>query len=184
MLEILDRPEMITFYDDLRTEFKATTSWLNAFIKRYKLSRQRQTKILQKLFEQLEEKLENFRRFVIRLRIRKSYELCNIFNMDETPVWFDMAGNFSIHPKGEKTVHIRRTGNENNRFTVVLTCAAGKVIYYFIIQFFSMNIFDLFNFFLQMEPNCHQFAFLRESNCHAEKKFLLVWLCGFKIVDG
>jgi hypothetical protein len=46
--------------------------------------------------------------------------------MDETPVWFDMAGNFTINPKGEKTVHIRATGNEKNRFTVVLTCAAGK----------------------------------------------------------
>ena len=86
MLEILDRPEMIAFYGDLRTEFKATTGWLNAFMKRYKLSTRRWTKISQKLPEQLEEKLENFRRFVIHLRIRKSYELCNIFNMDETPV--------------------------------------------------------------------------------------------------
>ncbi|GBB92349.1 hypothetical protein RclHR1_00020052 [Rhizophagus clarus] len=24
---------------------------------------------------------------------RKSFDLCNIFNMDETPVWFDMAGD-------------------------------------------------------------------------------------------
>ncbi|CAB4486255.1 unnamed protein product [Rhizophagus irregularis] len=44
--------------------------------------------------------------------------------MDETPVWFDMAGNFTIHTKGDKTIHIRGTGNEKNRFTVVLTCAA------------------------------------------------------------
>ncbi|PKY59395.1 hypothetical protein RhiirA4_412414 [Rhizophagus irregularis] len=34
-----------------------------------------------------------------------------------------MAGNFTINTKGEKTVHICGTGNENNRFTVVLTCA-------------------------------------------------------------
>ena len=51
--------------------------------------------------------------------------------MDETPVWFDMAGNFTINPKGEKTVHIRATGNEKNRFTVVLTCAAGQFFYIF-----------------------------------------------------
>ncbi|CAB4439968.1 unnamed protein product [Rhizophagus irregularis] len=44
--------------------------------------------------------------------------------MDETPVWFDMAGNITINPKGKKTVHVRGTGNEKNRFTVVLTCAA------------------------------------------------------------
>ncbi|GBC26000.1 uncharacterized protein OCT59_020306 [Rhizophagus irregularis] len=47
--------------------------------------------------------------------------------MDETPVWFDMTGwHFTINPKGEKTVHIHATGNEKNRFTVVLTCAADR----------------------------------------------------------
>jgi hypothetical protein len=44
--------------------------------------------------------------------------------MDETPVWFDMDGNFTTNPKDEKTVHIRVMGNEKNQFTVVLTCAA------------------------------------------------------------
>jgi hypothetical protein len=46
--------------------------------------------------------------------------------MDETPVWFDMAGNFTVNQTGKKTVSIRETGNEKNCFTVVLTCAAGK----------------------------------------------------------
>jgi hypothetical protein len=145
MFEILGRAEMIALYGDLRIKFKATTGWLNAFMKRYNLSRRRRTKISQKLPGQLEEKLEDFRRFVIRLRIRKSFELYNIFNMDETPVWFDMAGNFSIHPKGEKTVHIRGTGNENNRFTVVLTCAAGKNLYNLVI---FNKLFLISNFFL------------------------------------
>ncbi len=45
--------------------------------------------------------------------------------MDEMPVWFDMAGNFTINPKGEKTVHICTMGNEKNQFTVILTCAMG-----------------------------------------------------------
>src|SRR5436189_4689534 len=65
--------------------------------------------------------------------------------MDETPVWFDMAGNFSINQKGEKTVHIRETGNENNRFTVVLTCAAGKDLYSSVI---FNELFLISNFFL------------------------------------
>ena len=71
--------------------------------------------------------MDKFHQFVNRLRLEKSYELKNILNMDETPVWFDMASNFTINPKGEKTVHIYATGNEKNRFTVVLTCAAGKL---------------------------------------------------------
>ena len=43
-----------------------------------------------------------------------------------------MAGNFTIDHIGEKTIHIRGTGNEKNRFTVVLTCIAGKN--YFIVS--------------------------------------------------
>jgi len=37
-----------------------------------------------------------------------------------------MTENFTISQKGEKTIHIYVTGNKKNRFTVVLTCAAGK----------------------------------------------------------
>ncbi len=70
--------------------------------------------------------LERFYQFVANLRIEKCYEMCNIFNMNETPVWFDMASNFTVNQTGEKTVHIRETGNEKNWFTIVLTCAAGR----------------------------------------------------------
>jgi hypothetical protein len=126
MFEILKEPDMISRYGDLANNFMATFRWLTAFMKRHNLALRRRTRISQKLPEQLEESLESFYRFVIRLRIKNSIELCNIFNMDETPVWFDMAGNFTVNQKEEKTVHIRSTGNEHNRFTVVLTCAAGK----------------------------------------------------------
>ena len=37
-----------------------------------------------------------------------------------------MAGNMTINNKGDKTVHIHTTGNDKNRFTVVLTCSASK----------------------------------------------------------
>ena len=99
------------------------------FMKRYKLSRRRRTKISQKLPTQTNELLNNFQQYIIRLRTEKSYEMANILNMDETPVWFDMAGNFTIDQTGEKTIQICGTGNEKNRFTVVLTCAAGKYIF-------------------------------------------------------
>lgn len=111
--------------DNAGDDFKTSDRWLSAFMKRYKLAWRRRTKISQKLPAQTEELLENFRQFVIHLRIEKSFEMRNILNMDETPVWFDMAGNFTVNQKGEKTVHIRATGNEKNRFTVVLTCSAG-----------------------------------------------------------
>ncbi len=127
MLEILKESDMMNLYSNLTNNFKTSLHWLTTFIKRYKLSLRRRTKISQKLLSQTQELLENFYQFVTRLRIEKSFELCNILNMDETPVWFDMAGNFTVNLKGEKTVHIRETGNEKNRFTVVLTCAVDKI---------------------------------------------------------
>lgn len=36
--------------------------------------------------------------------------------MDETPVFFDMVGNTTIEIKGSKTVKIRTTGNDKNRY--------------------------------------------------------------------
>jgi len=81
-------------------------------MKKYKLSWRRCTKISQKLSNQMEELLAKFYQFVIRLRTEKSFELYNILNMDETLVWFDMVGNFTVNPKGEKTVQIRSIGND------------------------------------------------------------------------
>ena len=130
MFDILKEPEMTALYGNSTDNFKTSFRWLTSFMKRYKLSLRRRTKISQKLPEQTEESLEQFRQFITRLRIKKSFEYCNIFNMDETPVWFDMAGNFTINTKGDKTVHINGTGNEKNRFTVVLTCAAGKLVFF------------------------------------------------------
>jgi hypothetical protein len=95
-------------------------------MKRYNLSRRRRTKISQKLSSQTNELLENFQQFIVRLKTEKLFQLSNILNMDETPVWFDMAGNFTIDSTGEKMIHIRGTGNEKNRFTVILTVATGK----------------------------------------------------------
>ena len=112
--------------------FKTSDKWISSFMKRNNLAWWRRTRVSQKLPAQTEELLEKFRQFIIQLRIKKSFELYNILNMDETPVWFDMAGNFIIGQKGEKTVHIRATGNEKNRFTVVLICAAGKIFVEFI----------------------------------------------------
>src|ERR1043165_7924279 len=113
--------------------------WLVAFLKRYRLALRRRTRISQKLPSKTQELLDKFNKFIIHLRLQKSYDLGNIFNMDETPVWFDMAGNFTINPKGEKTVYIRSTGNKKNRFTIVLTYTAG--IFYLFFYFFFYYYF-------------------------------------------
>ncbi len=48
------------------------------------------------------------------MKIEKSYKLKNIFNIDKTFIWFDIASNFIINSKGDKTVHIHLMSNEKN----------------------------------------------------------------------
>ena len=55
---------------------------------------------------------------------RDDYELVQIGNMDETPVWFDMPAARTVESRGAKTVLLKTTGNEKTRFTVVLSCLA------------------------------------------------------------
>ncbi|CAG8498365.1 42183_t:CDS:2 [Gigaspora margarita] len=126
--EILQQPDMALLYGDLAKDFKASHCWLVAFMKRNGLALRCHTKTAQKLSKKSQRMLESFYKVVTELREEKSYELGNIFNMDETLVWFDMVGNFTINPKGKKTVHICTTCNDKNRFMVVLTCAAAPPI--------------------------------------------------------
>jgi hypothetical protein len=52
------------------------------------------------------------------------FELSQIGNMDETPMFFDLPGNRTVDTKGKKTIMIRTTGHERAHFTVVLACMA------------------------------------------------------------
>ena len=85
MKEILRELSMIALYNSI-DDFKVSLRWLCLFLKRYGLVLRRRTKISQKLPEQTNELLESFNEFVINLRMEKSFEMCDIFNMDETPV--------------------------------------------------------------------------------------------------
>ncbi len=114
MLEILKEPEMVFLYNNLEKDFKISQCWILGFMKRFNLALYRQTRIAQKLPDKTQEQLEKFYQFDKNLRIEKSFELKNILNMDETSVWFDMAGIYTINPKGEKIVYIQATGNEKN----------------------------------------------------------------------
>ena len=167
MFEILKEPELLVLYGDLTEEFKTSQRWILGFMKRYKLALRRRTRISQKLPDKTQELLESFYKFVTNLRIEKCFELKNIFNMDETPVWFDMAGVYTVNPKGEKTVHVRATGNEKNRFTVVLTIAAGIVRFFLSSVFLLLSVFLFFpilTFFSSRFPHPILFLFLSISS--------------------
>jgi hypothetical protein len=107
--------------------FLASDQWFYHFLKRHGFALRHKTKIGQKLPAHLDDKLLEFQRFIIEKRKKFEYELFEIGNMDETPVFFDMVGNLTIEERDAKTVQIQTTGNEKNHFTCVLTVLADGI---------------------------------------------------------
>ena len=106
------------------TDFSGHRSWCSRFMKRHNLVIRQQTKISQKLPTDLEEKITEFQRFIIKCRKQHDYSMASIANMDETPTWFDMPSSKTVNKAGEKTVYVRTSGHEKVRFTTVLACLA------------------------------------------------------------
>lgn len=113
--------------------FKASAGWLEKFLKRHSFTLHRETSIQQKLPAHLEGKLSSFLCDIKALRTQHRFPNELIINMDETPVYFDMAANSTIEKRGKNEVVIRSTGAHKRRFTVTLTCtAAGQMLQPFV----------------------------------------------------
>lgn len=108
----------------LQARSYASVGWLNWFMKRNGLVLRQKTKISQKLPHDFENKIISFHSFVINQRKKGGYDLSNIGNIDETPVWFDMPTSKTVTNRGERSVLIKTTGHKKTRFTVVLSCMA------------------------------------------------------------
>jgi len=76
-------------------------------LKRYKFSLRRRTKIGQKLPQDIQQKVADFREFIKNIRIENNFDPSRVINLDETPVFFDMVGAMTVDYRGAKTVHIR-----------------------------------------------------------------------------
>ena len=107
-----------------QSSFKASSGWLARFKFRHSLSTRRGTSIGQKLPKDSEEKTVSFHRFILQLREQHQYELQDVFNMDETPLQFDMPGSQTLESSGVSSVLIRTNGAEKRGFTAVLSVAA------------------------------------------------------------
>lgn len=92
--------------------------------------------IAQRLPEDYEEKVTDFQRFIIQQRKRNDYAPDQIGNADQTPLTFDIPYTTTVATKGERTINIKTTGNEKNRFTVMLACTddGGKLPPYVIFK--------------------------------------------------
>ncbi|KAM7298523.1 Pogo transposable element with KRAB domain [Ixodes scapularis] len=93
-------------------------------MRRCGLSLRRKTTVCQRLPYAYEEKSWAFHRYVTEVRTKHSLMLGQIGNADQTPVWFDMPSRTTVTGKGERQVPVLTTGNEHNRFTVMLCCTA------------------------------------------------------------
>ena len=100
--------------------FKASARWCQLFMKRNDISIRRRTSIAQRLPDDVENKLLDYQKYIINLRKRHEYPISCIANGDQTPLSFDMPSFQTLDFKGVKSVPIKTTGNEKNRFTVML----------------------------------------------------------------
>ena len=91
---------------------------------RFGLTLRQRTHIAQKLPADVENKILSFQQFVIRERKQFDFSISQIGNMDETPMFFDLPGNSTVHMIGDKTVSIKTSGHEKTHFTVILACLA------------------------------------------------------------
>ena len=111
------------------TTFKASVSWSYAFLRQHDLSIRCCTHTARKLPEDYKDKLVAFQRFIINMRQEHYFELSQIGNADQTPLTFDLPQSTTVNIKGARDINICTTGNEKNRFTVMLACTAdgGKL---------------------------------------------------------
>ena len=96
----------------ITTEFKASIGWCSRFMNRFGLALRQRTRIAQKLPADVENKVLSFQQFVIRERKQFDFSIYQIGNMDETPMFFDLPGNSTVHMIGDKTVSINPFPND------------------------------------------------------------------------
>ena len=94
-----------------RAAFKASSGWCNRFMSRHNLVIRQRTHIAQKLPADVDDKVMSFHQFVIRHHKQFDFELGEIGNMDETPMFFDMPGSSTVNTIGKKTVTMRTSGS-------------------------------------------------------------------------
>ena len=78
----------------------------------------------QRLPANLEGNIVQFHRFVIAARRHVDYPLSRIYNMDKTPMHFELPSNRTLEISRSKTVPMKSCGTEKSSFTVVLAVDA------------------------------------------------------------
>ena len=104
--------------------FRASCGWLRQFMRRNNIALRRATHVAHKKQVELDDRMQGFLRYVIRIRQRRNYPLSMIGNMDETPVYVDIPGNYTLERKSMKSITMASTGHEKEKLTVMLAAMA------------------------------------------------------------
>ena len=107
-------------------EFVGGPSWCNRFMRRNRLSMCARTTVGQKLPDDWEEKVVNFREFVLRRKEELGIQADRVFNTDEVPS-VDAPHSRTVDSTGAESIPVSTTGHKKTGFTVVLACSeSGK----------------------------------------------------------
>ena len=74
----------------------------------------------------MEDKVIKFHQFALRARRRHNYKLSHIWNMDETPMWFELPATRTLEFTGNRTVPILSCVGDEQSFTVVLALKSQR----------------------------------------------------------
>lgn len=104
--------------------FKTSSGWYEKWKRRHLVSMWTKTTLAQQLPADLEENIVWFHCLVIAARKRGNYPLSRIYNMDETPMRFELPLNQTLEFSGSRRVPVKSCRAEKQSFTVVLAVAA------------------------------------------------------------
>ena len=99
-------------------------NWCYRFLKRNMLTFRSGTHVGQKLSESYPELIRRFTKFNEDLRWDNSFELSQIANMDETPLFMNIPNTMTIAKIGSKEVNIKTHGQERIHVTAILWIVA------------------------------------------------------------
>ena len=106
-------------------EFKASLGWYSNWKRRHSISMRAKTSLAQLLPANMEDKVVEFHRFVLRSRQRWGYDLSRILNMDEMPMRFELQATKALEFTGRRIVSVLSCGADKQSFTVALAVKAN-----------------------------------------------------------
>ena len=91
-------------------EFKASLGWYSNWKRHHSISMRAKTSLAQCLPADMEDKVIEFHRFVLRSSQHWGYDLSRILNMDKMPMQFELPATRTLEFTGSRTVPVLSCG--------------------------------------------------------------------------